>query len=109
MWRRTRGPESRPGPGRWPAVDARRPALSGRAGSSGGEGVFALRNDLNAISGASQPFVLLKYRDPATDEWRFKLYSVVLEDSTHRFVYEAEAGQELLPPYPVSLLPLCSE
>ena len=39
------------------------------APTASGEGVFALRNDLNAIAGVSSNFVLLKYRDPANGEW----------------------------------------
>jgi len=77
------------------------------APTSSGQGVFALRNDLNR-SGASECFVLLKYRNPTSGEWQFKVYQPVLTDAAHVFTDSGEAGQEILPPYPLSLLTICS-
>ncbi len=68
--------------------------------------VYALRNDLNAIKRYSEPFVLLKYRDPDTEEWRIKPYAIVTEQAPWFLTFEGEAGKEIQPPYPLSLLPL---
>src|SRR5262249_13923476 len=76
------------------------------AATTSGDGVFALRNDRNRLN-TSQCYVLLKYRDPATREWQFKVYQPVLTDATHGFTYTANAGQELTPPKPLSLFTLC--
>jgi hypothetical protein len=74
-----------------------------------GDALYALRNDLNdAIHPrASDPYTLLKYRSPETGQWAMKVFKVVATNSVSQFVYSAEAGQELLPPAPLSLLPLC--
>ena len=77
------------------------------APSSSGEGVFALRNDLNSDA-TSRPFVLLKYRDPSSGNWAIQPYEVVLTDPNHGFSFTGEAGKEILPPYPLSLLPVCA-
>lgn len=72
--------------------------------------VVALRSDINAISNTSQPYVLVKFRNPATSEWAMKPFRVVPEDDTHRFHYLAQAGIEIQPPYPLNVLsPLCQE
>jgi probable HAF family extracellular repeat protein len=74
---------------------------------SGGT-VYALRDDLNARINpkASEPFVLVKYEDPATRTWRIKPYSVVAERDPATFQYSATAGSEIQAPAPISLLPL---
>jgi hypothetical protein len=77
------------------------------APTSSGQGVFALRNDLNRAD-TSQPFVLLKYRNPTNSEWQFKLFQPVLTDATHVFTFNGEAGKEILPPYPLGLFTICS-
>jgi hypothetical protein len=77
------------------------------APTSSGEGVFALRNDLNRPA-TSEPFVLLKYRNPTNSEWQFKLFQPVLTDATHVFTYNGEAGKEILPPYPLGLFTICA-
>src|SRR5262249_25659194 len=74
--------------------------------SSSGQGVFALRNDLNS-GNTSSNFVLLKFRNPTNSEWQFRLYQTVLSDATHGFTFSDEAGKEILPPYPLSLLSAC--
>jgi subtilisin-like proprotein convertase family protein len=78
------------------------------APTSSGEGVFALRNDLNSDA-TSRNFVLLKYHNPTNGEWAMKPYEVVLTDAEHSFAFNGKAGQEILPPYPLSLLPVCAE
>ncbi|HEX5219301.1 MAG TPA: LamG-like jellyroll fold domain-containing protein [Verrucomicrobiae bacterium] len=77
------------------------------APTSAGQGVFALRNDLNGRD-TSPNFVLLKYRNPTNSEWQFKLYQPTLTDATHDFQFTVEAGKEILPPYPLGLFPVCS-
>ena len=77
------------------------------APSSAGEGVFALRNDLNSANTSSN-FVLLKYRAPASGEWRMKLYQVVLRDAEHDFLFSGEAGKEIRAPDPLFSFPLCT-
>ncbi len=72
-----------------------------------GDTLYALRNDLNAIVNASQPYTLLKYRDPITGQWAMKVFRIVSTNANARFVYSGEAGQELQLPPPLSLLPLC--
>ncbi|MBX3744870.1 MAG: hypothetical protein KF833_06125 [Verrucomicrobiae bacterium] len=70
--------------------------------------VYALRDDLNARlhEKASEPFVLLKFQDAATHEWRMKPYKVVAEQDPWSFQYSAQVGQEIQPPAPISVLPL---
>ena len=77
------------------------------APSSTGDGLFALRDDLNAPLGYSQPYSLLKYREPASGEWRMKVFQVVRENATYRFRFTGDAGKEIQPPYPLSVLSLC--
>ncbi|MEI2722803.1 MAG: LamG-like jellyroll fold domain-containing protein [Verrucomicrobiota bacterium] len=79
------------------------------APSSSGQALFALRNDLNAAWGYSSNFVLLKYRPADTNEWHMKLFEVVAEDANYRFQFAAEAGNEIQPPYPLGMLPLCPD
>jgi hypothetical protein len=72
-----------------------------------GDVLHALRNDLNAVIGASDPYTLLKYRDPVTDQWTMKVFRVVATNTAFRFVYSGQAGQPLQPPAPLNILPLC--
>jgi probable HAF family extracellular repeat protein len=79
-----------------------------------GERFYALRNDLNGVRKLSDPFALLKYRDPANNEWRIKPYQVLdvgyADDGFYYdFVYTAEAGQEIQPPLPLSVMQLCPD
>lgn len=73
--------------------------------------LFALRNDLNARVNpkASDPFVLLKYLDPISREWRLKVYSVAHEQAPYFFHYDGTAGNEIHPPLPLSVLPLMKD
>jgi hypothetical protein len=72
-----------------------------------GSTLYALRNDLNAGIGVSEPFVLLKHQEPADGQWAMKVFKVLTTNATFNFVYSGEAGQELLLPPPLSLLSLC--
>lgn len=78
-----------------------------------GQAVFALRTDLNAKLGLSEPYVLLKYRDPATPAsaplWAMRVYKVSIADQTYALDYASTAGLQLLPPYPLSVMPECKE
>lgn len=84
-------------------------AFLAASASGGGQSLFALRNDLNEVIRVSDPFCLLKYKDPASNEWRTKVFAVVREDAAHTFRYSGEAGKQLLPPYPLSVLNLCPD
>ena len=53
-------------------------------------GVFALRTDLNNTDRTdtlrpytSEPYAMLKYRDPLNDEWNFKVYKVVAQSESY--------------------------
>ncbi len=74
--------------------------------SSSGQAVFALRNDLNSIKEYSEPFVLLKYKNPVNQEWAHRVYQVYTEEPPYSFSYTGTAGTEINPPYPLSALPL---
>jgi probable HAF family extracellular repeat protein len=83
-----------------------------------GQALFALRDDLNAVvtPHASLPYVLLKYRDPATGDWSHRVYRVLAEQATAAngtgpfvFRYGGIAGTEIQPPYPLSAFTLCPE
>ena len=71
--------------------------------------VFAMRGDLNATLGHSDPYVLLKYRDPASQQWRMRVYGVSVADQVYDGSRTLEAGQRLTAPYPLSLLPQCAQ
>ncbi|MFM8418712.1 MAG: LamG-like jellyroll fold domain-containing protein, partial [Verrucomicrobiota bacterium] len=78
------------------------------APSSLGNAAYALRNDLNAFRRFSEPMVLLKYRDPESEQWRIKPYQVVIEQAPWFLRFAGDAGKEIQPPIPLSLLPLTS-
>ncbi len=68
-----------------------------------GLGVFALRSDLGTPQ-TSQPFVLIRYQDPASGgQWRMKLWQVVAQEAPWSFQRPATAGLLLQPPYPLNL------
>ncbi|MEY3275962.1 MAG: hypothetical protein RL153_1228, partial [Verrucomicrobiota bacterium] len=71
-----------------------------------GNAVYALRNDLNGVRGFSEPMVLLKYRDADSDEWRIKPYQIVIEQAPWYLRFAGDAGKEIQPPIPLSLMPL---
>ena len=74
-----------------------------------GEVLHALRNDLNGVLGESEPYTLLKHRDPSSGAWAMKVFRVVATNASFTFHYSGEAGQQLLLPAPLSLLNLCGE
>ncbi|MES2923510.1 MAG: LamG-like jellyroll fold domain-containing protein [Verrucomicrobiota bacterium] len=78
-----------------------------------GDTLYALRNDLNDLIDASEPYVLLKYRAPASaampNRWMMKIYKVVTQNAAHPFAFSMVAGQPLLLPSPLDLLPLSKD
>lgn len=82
---------------------------------SGFQAAFALRSDFGSrlagdAAAASDPYVLLRYRDPETQERRFRVYSVLATGAGFtQFRYTGTAGTTVSPPYPVRLLPGCEE
>ena len=77
-------------------------ALRRQFGAS--EAVFALRNDL-ATTNTSEPFVLIRYRDPASGgQWRMKVWRVVAEEAPFFFRYPAQAGSLIQAPFPLPSL-----
>lgn len=79
--------------------------------------LFALRNDLNdaVVPKASEPYALLKYRNPLDGQWSMIVYQVVAEQAPWFFRYSGDpatggfkAGNEIQPPFPLSVLPLCA-
>lgn len=75
--------------------------------SSVGGALYALRTDLNASLNASEPYSLLKYRDPGTGLWRIRTYKVVFDGDP---VFTGKAGDMIQPPLPLSgLIPLCGD
>jgi len=82
-------------------------ALLAPANGGGGQAIFALRDDLNRFNNYSEPYALLKYRDPIFAEWRLQPFRVVATNTQYQFQYTGVAGNEIAPPYPLSLLNLC--
>jgi hypothetical protein len=84
-------------------------ALFAPSATGGGTALFALRCDLNRARGgtpaASEPFVLLKYLDAASQQWRIQPFKVVAEEAPYFFSYPGTAGTQIKPPYPLSILP----
>lgn len=82
---------------------------------SGFEAAFALRSDFGSrlngdAAAASDPYVLLRYFDAATQERKFLVYSVAATGAGFsQFRYTGVAGTTVSPPYPVRLLPGCAE
>jgi hypothetical protein len=71
----------------------------------GAEAVFPLRDDLGT-SATSEPFVLIRFRDPAAGgDWRMKVWQVVAEEAPFFFTFPAQAGLLLQVPFPLSSLP----
>ncbi|MBE0540504.1 MAG: hypothetical protein IH623_03875 [Verrucomicrobia bacterium] len=93
----------------WQLYYQNNPALAGfnpndEHALNSGEAVFALRDDLGTPT-TSEPFVLIRYRDPANGlQWRMKVWQVVAEEAPYFFRYPAEAGKLLQAPFPLSLL-----
>jgi hypothetical protein len=69
--------------------------------------VYALRDDLNIVSGkdySSSPYVLLEYTD-SDGRSDMEVYKVVREEGDIRFDYTVEAGTILQAPMPLPLMP----
>jgi hypothetical protein len=75
------------------------------------DAVYALRNDLGDTNNAvapksSEPYVLLKYTN-AFGLGQMKVYKVLAEDATHKFVSSQKAGELLRAPNPLRYLEKC--
>ncbi|MBL9135678.1 MAG: hypothetical protein JNK85_07415 [Verrucomicrobiales bacterium] len=70
--------------------------------------LYALRNDLNTRPNpkASDPYVLIRYLDPDSQEPRLKIYIVVAEQAPYFFRYDGVAGTSIQPPPAIAALPL---
>lgn len=70
---------------------------------------FALRSDLNnrpqGVS-TSEPYVLVRYRDPLENRWKYRIWQVHAFNSQYpQFALNpAIAGQPVVAPYPLSVL-----
>ncbi|MBN2808532.1 MAG: FG-GAP repeat protein [Deltaproteobacteria bacterium] len=67
--------------------------------------VYALRDDLNDAGKTSAAYALLKYRDPLNGKWQMKVWQVVDSEAVNPetpFSYDVDAGNEVLPPYPLN-------
>jgi len=82
--------------------------MASNAGT-GANAAFALRTDLNAREGHSEPYVLVKYGNPATRNWAMRVYGVSLTGGPYTSTYPATAGGKIDPPYPLSAMPACAE
>ncbi|MCX7562782.1 hypothetical protein OS176_04370 [Xanthomonadaceae bacterium XH05] len=82
------------------------------ANGSGVDAVFALRSDFGGQddqAAPSDPYVLLKYFNNSSLEWNYRIYRVLATGASYnRFRYTGTAGTTVSPPYPVRLLPGCS-
>ncbi len=82
---------------------------------SGHQAAFALRADFGSNlvgeqAAASDPYVLLRYFDTASQERRFRVYKVEATGAGFtRFRYSGVAGTTVSPPYPLRLLQGCAE
>ncbi|MHB1308596.1 MAG: hypothetical protein ACYC23_16065, partial [Limisphaerales bacterium] len=69
-----------------------------------GEALLPLRNDLGTAA-TSEPFVLIRFRDPANaGQWRLKVWQVIAEEAPFFFRYTARAGLLIQAPFPISTL-----
>ena len=75
-----------------------------QANGGGGQAIFALRNDLGPPR-TSEPFVIMKYREPQTLWPKLKLYKAVVGP----LQYAGTAGTLIQPPYPLTTLSKCVE
>lgn len=81
--------------------------------------VYALRDDLGS-SETSQPYALLKYRDPADRDdldrarWHYIVYKVLMEEAidlpNDKYIlrYPGTAGTLIQPPLPIAAMPKCA-
>ncbi len=75
---------------------------------SSGLAIFALRDDLGTPE-TSEPYVLMKYRDPQTKAGRMKVWRVVAQQGPETFSYTGSAGTLIQPPLPLNTLATCDE
>jgi hypothetical protein len=79
--------------------------------------IFPLRADFGSglpagedTLAASDPYVLYRWFDEATQERRFRVFAVLATDAGHaNFVFSGTAGTPVAPPYPVRLLANCAQ
>lgn len=82
---------------------------------SGVQAVFALRSDYGSgiatdPAAASDPYVLVKYFDTTSSEWRFRIFKVeAIGAGISEFRFAGTAATTVSAPYPVRLLGNCSE
>ncbi len=82
---------------------------------TGFEAVFALRADFGSRlegdqAASSDPYALVKYFDDANNRWAFRTFRVAATgDGYDSFHFPGTAGTTVAPPYPLSILPGCSE
>lgn len=69
--------------------------------------VYALRDDLNAPGGQSEPFVLVDDVDAETDRPVMWSYHVVRETEEYPLRYSVQAGSTVLPPMPLAAMSGC--
>ncbi|MBN2591389.1 MAG: hypothetical protein JXA96_16105 [Sedimentisphaerales bacterium] len=73
---------------------------------SGGQTIYALRNDLNRTDPngfvTSAPYVLVKYQQPNTGKWTYRVFKVDVEDANFPLQDTSTAGTQIQPPYPLS-------
>lgn len=82
-------------------------ALIFPAQGGGGMAIFALRDDLNT-SATSEPYAILKYQKPSdSNNWHYRAYQVVREESPYMLQYSGTAGTVIQPPYPLSDFQVC--
>ncbi|MBI5846802.1 MAG: LamG domain-containing protein, partial [Nitrospirae bacterium] len=82
------------------------------ATGNGFAAVFALRNDLyNPLTNLpSKPYVMLKYKNPADNQWSMLTYKVLTTGYGYNsFNYQGTAGTTINPPYPIRLLSGCPQ
>lgn len=78
-------------------------ALIESAATGSAQVIFALRNDLNRPE-TSRPYVLLKYRDPVTNQWAIEVFKVVANEASPPFIGKTVSGALIQPPYPIRRL-----
>ncbi len=80
--------------------------------SSGFNAIFAVRSDFSTseLAKTSAPYTMLKYLDPGTGIWRYRVYQVLATGAGYEtFQYNGTAGTPVFAPYPVRLLGDCLE
>jgi len=82
---------------------------------SGVQALFALRADFGSnldgdLAAASDPYCLIRYRDPVTLKWKYRIFEVLATGAGFdSFRFTGTAGTTVSAPYPLRLLPGCEE